>query len=84
MPVPLSDDQLGFVYAAAWTLAPGEAREGFLRAVAAALSDTPRPIGDGELARVVRAAFGSYFRPPKADHPRSTVRSRRRVGEAIA
>jgi hypothetical protein len=48
------------------------------------LRSEPQPLGDGAVHRAIRAAFGSYFRPPKADHPRSTVRSRRRVGEPIA
>jgi hypothetical protein len=80
--IVLSAEQMSYVYLACQPLPP-EAHEAFLIRLAEALSREPKPIGDGALGRAIRALQGE-FRPLPTVDPRSTVRSRRRVGPAIA
>jgi hypothetical protein len=81
MPIVLSDEQMSYIYLACEPL-PLEAREAFLIRLRDALAKEPKPIGNGTLGRTIRALQGE-FRPLPTVDPRSTVRSRRRVGQAI-
>ena len=58
----LTDDQLATVFHAAEPLSPAD-RSRFLEDVATALAAIPE-LGDGSIARTVRACQQKYFRPP--------------------
>ena len=63
-PLGLSDSQYDAVVRACEPLLPQD-RDGFLRALAAALRDEP-VIGDGTLHRAVRALQREFWRPPQS------------------
>jgi hypothetical protein len=78
-PIKLSDDQLGSIFQAARPLAVHD-RDGFLQAVAEQLNGR-RDIGDGDVARAIRAVQRQFFDPPITDeriqpHSRAWVKAR--------
>ena len=80
--VPLTCAQADAVYAALQPL-PSNARDEFLRALAAAI-DGRSDIGDGELWRLIKDLQRLFFTPPPAERSRVNDHTRRRVGPAIA
>jgi hypothetical protein len=78
-PLALSDEQLTAVYAACQPLSPQD-RDPFLRALAALLREE-REIGDGVVARAIRALQREFFRPPTGTA--GPQPHRRHVGPAI-
>jgi hypothetical protein len=64
-PIKLSDAQLSAVFDAARPL-PRESRDAFLLDLAAALAGIT-DIGDGDVARAIRAVQRKHFDPPQFD-----------------
>jgi hypothetical protein len=69
-PIRLTDDQLSAIFTAAKPLAV-EARDPFLRDVAALLAHCPEP-GPGDVDRAIRAAQARHFRPPVTANGKGT------------
>jgi hypothetical protein len=61
-PISLTDDELSAIMTAAKPLSPAD-RDGFLRAVAQAISELPA-IGPGSIHRAIRIAFKMHYDPP--------------------
>jgi hypothetical protein len=78
-PIRLTDAQITAVFAAARPIPVG-ARDAFLHELAAALAGIT-DIGDGDVARAIRAVQRLHFDPPLTDgrvepHPRRAVCAR--------
>jgi hypothetical protein len=71
-PIRLTDEELSAIMLACQPLAP-EARDGFVRAVAASLQSCPE-IGPGTVYRAIEQAQRAHFDPP-ADLPRGRNQS---------
>ena len=71
-PLALTDDQLTAILHGAQPLRPHD-RDAFLREVADALA-TVNEIGDGSVAKAIRAAQKKFFDPPTLAHDVSKYR----------